>query len=327
MTDFLLLEKLHIMIKEIPKPRLMFRKGISAEGFFRPYMSFSEYTEADIFGSFDEITPVTVRFSSMLGDKGTADTVRNIKAMGVKFHSSGGDYDMICHSLPVFFINDKDKILSLIKALTRKEYFDGINRNEFWRFVVENPEAVNCAIRLFSHEGLSSSYVNMQWFSVNLALWENGKGEKFPVRYKWIPVFDESSGLPTEEKRLDRISAEFMAGFDSDRASNELENAINSGYFPCYELYIQMMEESSISKLDEQITSCTLTWDEEANPPVAAGVMKLTGIPEEYRARNDLLSFVPGNTVKGIDIYRDEFVELINYIYQTEAIERGEKSW
>ncbi len=322
MTDFLLLEKLHRMIMEIPRPRLMFKKGITVKGFFRPYMSFNEYTQADIFRSFDEITPVTVRFASMLGDKGTADTVRNIKGMNVKFQSAAGEYDMLCHSIPVFFINEEEKLLSLFKAFYVREWFDGINSGEFWRFVVDNPEAVNCALRLFSGEGLSASYIDMKWFSVNLFVWENNKGERFLVRYKWVPISGRESGAGGEEERLDRISAEFLAGFDSDRASNELEKAVSSGKFPCYELYIQM--EKYDETANEEHTGRTLIWDENDVIPVAAGIMKLTEIPEDRVCQRDLVSFVPSNTVKGIELYRDGLANLMNYIYRAEAVERGE---
>ena len=104
MTDFLLFESLHKMIKETQKPRLMHKKGTCVKGYFRPFISLSDLTEASIFNSVDNVTPVSIRFSSMLGDNGTADSRRNIKCMSVKFHSIDGVYDMICQSLPVFFI-------------------------------------------------------------------------------------------------------------------------------------------------------------------------------------------------------------------------------
>ena len=321
MTDFLMLKQLHRMIKEIPKPRLMFRKGIFAEGFFRPYMSFSDYTESEIFSSFDEVTPVTVRFASMLGNKGTADTVRNIKGMSVKFQSDE-EYDMICHSMPVFFINEDTKFFSMLKAFTKREYFDGINNTDFWRFIVENPEAANCAIRLFSYEGLSSSFIDMSWFSANLTVWKNSKGKRFLVRYKWIPIYEEKEKTEKGRNKVDRISAEFIAGFDSDRASNELESAVSSGNFPKFELYVQMLDYDRYNKYD--YVRNTLIWEDETVSPVAAGIMRLTGIPDDRQFKRDMVSFAPGNTAKGIELYSDGFNDMMNYIYQIEAFERGE---
>lgn len=319
MTDYLLLEKLHRMIKNISKPRLMFRKGVSAKGFFRPYMSLSDYTRASIFRDFDEITPVTVRFSSMLGDRGTADTSRNIKSMNVKFISGEGRYDMLCHNLPVFFIHDETKFLEMAEAFTKKERFDGVNRDAFWRFIADNPESMNCALRFYSNECLTSSFVDINWYSANNTIWENEKGEKFLVRYKWTPVKD---GESASGESLDRISAEFMAGFDIDCAEDSLRSSISSGQFPCYEMSVQMMDHNTAS--DAEILKGTLIWDEETNPPVTAGIMKLVEIPDDQKRECDLLSFVPGRTIDGIEICRDGFTDVINYIYQTEAVERGE---
>jgi len=319
MTDFLLLKQLQQMVKGVLKPRLAFKKGVSAKGFFRPYMSFADYTEAEMFSSYDEITQVTVRFSAMLGDKGTADTVRNIKGMDVRFYSRGSRYDMMCRNMPVFFINEREKLTKLVNAFTVHEYFDGINSSGLWQFAVENPEAMNCIIRLYSGMGLSDSYIFESWYSSGSTVWENSGGERFLVRYMWKPLCADDERRKAE--RPDRSSAEFLAGFDADRAADRLCAAIADGRFPQYELYIQMEKYGASS--DAGYTSATLIWDEKRNPFVAAGMMKLTEIPEDYRNECELLSFAPGNTVKGIEMHRSELWEVIDYIYQCEAIERG----
>ncbi len=322
MTDFLMLQRIHRMIKELPGPRLMFRKGITAEGFFRPYMSFSEYTKAKVFGSFDEITPVTVRFASMLGGRGTADTARNIKGMDVKFRSGDGDYDMICHSVPVFFTDDADKFFDMADAFTRRYSFDGIDNRRFWEFVAANPEAVHCALRLFSGEGLSESYIDMKWYSADTHVWENAAGGRYLVRYRWLPLVEDGEGRRERRRPLDRLSAEFMAGFDSDRAVDELEAAMEKGRFPQYELYVQMRGCDGIG--DAEKTKRTLLWDEKDVPAVAAGVMKLTAIADDTCSRRDATSFVPENTVAGIERREDRLGDIINYMYRVEALERGD---
>lgn len=321
MTDFLMLQRIHRMIKELPRPRLLFRKGVTAEGFFRPYMSFSEYTKARIFGSFDEITPVTVRFASMLGSPGTADTARNIKGMNVKFHSGDGDYDMICHSIPVFFIDEAEKFFDMADAFTKRYSFDGINTRRFWEFIVENPEAAHCALRLFSKEGLSGSYIGMKWYSADTCVWENAAGGRYLVRYRWLPVVEDREGSRGSDKALDRLSAEFMAGFDSDRAVDDLEAAVKSGAFPQYELYVQMR--GYHGENIAEITKRTVLWDEETVPAVAAGIMKLTSVPDGALSRRDTTSFVPENTVEGIAWRGDGLGDIINYMYRVEELERG----
>ena len=123
MTDFLLLEQLYKMIKGIPRPRLMFKKGIVLHGYFRPYMSLRDYTKSAIFEDADKVIPVIVRFQAMLGSGGTADTMRNIKGMNIKFLIDNNEYDMICQNIPVRFINDKEKLLDLFKIFYKREQF------------------------------------------------------------------------------------------------------------------------------------------------------------------------------------------------------------
>ncbi len=139
MTDFLLVQQLHQMMGELPRPRLMFRKGIGMRGYFKPYRSFREYTCAEIFCEADQSFAVRARFSALLGDGGTADTRRNIKGFAVRFRSGAGEYDVVCSSLPVFFINKSRDFPALAEALRRKTWFDGIQPERFWRFVVNHP--------------------------------------------------------------------------------------------------------------------------------------------------------------------------------------------
>ena len=127
MTDFLLLEKLHEMVSQKRRRRIAFEKGICAKGFFQPYMSFSGYTRAGLFSDQDIRTPVLARFSSMMGDWGTADTARNIKALAVKFDTDDGEYDLLCQSLPVFFSHRWEKLPDIIDAMSKQSLFSGID--------------------------------------------------------------------------------------------------------------------------------------------------------------------------------------------------------
>jgi len=320
MTDFLLFENLYKMIKDTPKPRMMFRKGITARGYFRPYMAFSDHTKAQLFDSPDRITPVTVRFSSMLGDNGTADTVRNIKGMDVKFSTSQGKYDMMCRSLSVAFINEPSKFEALRNAFTRRIPFDGINKAAFWRFITENPEAVNCGLRLFSHRGLSDSYIYIDMFSVNTVIWENKYGEKWLVRCRWKPIIERESEHHGRSTVMDLNTAEFLAGFDADRGLRQIASSIAKGSFPCFELQLQMMK---YSRTAERLCIIpTLCWNEKLHPPVAAGRMTLQTLEENFR-ESELLSFAPGRTVEGIALCRNEMADFLDHLYRIEAAERG----
>ena len=320
MADFLLLEQIYKMIRDIPKPRVIFRKGIVARGFFRPYMSFSDYTKAQLFDSPDRITPVTVRFSSMLGDRGTPDTVRNIKGMDAKFHTAHGNYDLMCCSLPVYFTDSVEKLEAFKAAFSELNLFDGVNSSAFWRFIVDNPEALNCGLRFFSCKGLSYSYIYINMFSVNTSIWENEKGEKRYVRYRWRPVSENGSKFNADRKFTDCNTAEFLAGFDPDRGIREIYGNLIEGRFLHFELQVQMMEDNSIF-----LNTCsrhTLCWNEKLFPPTAVGKMRLETLEENCR-ESDLVSFAPGRTVEGIELCRNGISDLMDLFYRLESVERG----
>jgi len=308
MTDFLLLEKIHRMIKDVPKPRLMHKKGISVKGYFRPYMSLSEYTESEIFGSVEKVTPVSIRFSSMLGDESTPDSRRNIKCMSVKFRNDEEEYDIICQSIPVYFIDDANKFIELSQAFTVNNLFDGINREEVWRFILNNPESINCFLRLFSYKGLSDSYIYTKWFSVNSCVWINSLGIRRYIRYKWIPVTKKGHD---EEHNNTRIRSEFMSGFDPEKARNELENAITYGDFPQYNLIIQM----AATNEGERYTLC---WnDNDDIEEIDAGILKITSLDDKDE------DFDPLSKVNGINGVADKFMDYMAFAHKIGCTERG----
>ena len=304
MTDFLLSEGLCEMISSLPKPRLMYRKGMEVKGFFRPYMSFEEYTEAEIFQDTGDSFTVKARFSSMLGEKGSADTIRNIKGFAVRFLTSKGKCDLICQSLPVYLINDGQKFFDMAKGFTKEELFDGINDERLWEFAVKNPESINCILRMFSNRGLIDSYISTIWYSVNTYVWENAKGEKFLVRYRWNP-------LKQRKRRTDRIFAEFMAGFDPDIAGDELKEAVSEGNFPAYELSVQIADHRLASHPD--YLKCTADWNENTIPSVKAGILKITDAEAD---REEDISFSPDNTIEGMYIYGSGISNMMGHAHK-----------
>ncbi len=315
MTDFLLPEKISIMIKNISKPRLFYKKGISVGGFFRPYMSYSEYTSASIFSGSEVITPVTLRFSSMLGDDSTPDTKRNIKKMEVRFFTLKGRYDMLCQNIPVQFINNESKLLELFETFRVKRAFDGMNKERFWNFVINNPEAINAALHLYSSKGLSDSLININWYSVNLMLWINEVGEKYLIRTKWVPVCSETR----EKLQLTTNSAQFIAGFDPDVAHNELINMVTNSRFPKFELRMQIVAEKEIKNADTY--DPTLIWDERRIPFISVGILMINKIIEDTKRME--ICYLAGNTVEGIELCRSGLDDAWEFIYKMEAAERG----
>ena len=61
-------------------------------------------------------TPVFVRFSTVQGSRGSADTVRDVRGFAIKFYTGEGNYDLVGNNMPVFFIQDAIKFPDLIHA-------------------------------------------------------------------------------------------------------------------------------------------------------------------------------------------------------------------
>lgn len=322
MTDFLLVQQLHQMMGQLPRPRLMFRKGIGMKGYFRPYRSFEEYTDADIFCEVDESFAVRARFSSLLGDRGTADTRRNIKGFAVRFGTGAGEYDLLCSSLPVFLIHRSRDFPALAEVLRRDMWFDEIVPEKFWNFVIEHPEALHGALRLFSREGLAASYRLLSWYSVHTWVWSNGSGERFLVRCRWNPVDrgeEVIAGEHEEAAGQDRVMAEFLAGFDPDIAEEDLKRSVASGHFPAWELWVQIM--NSRYSTHPEYQRSTVSWNEAVFPPIRAGILKLTELqpPEE----SEELCFSPGRLGKGIALLESDFAAFSDYAHKAGGAERG----
>ena len=197
MTDFLLLEKISQLNSKNPKPRLLHQKGIAAGGVFSPYMPLSDYTSADFLQDPQREVPVIARFSRLMGEKGSGDSLRDTRGFAVRFQTGQGSYDLLCHNLPCYYIRSPAQFPDMVRSLT------GINRTPgedsgFWKFLSQNPEAVNLAMWLFSDKGTLKSYRFMEGYSVNTYQWINSRGETLYVRYKWSPFSESGNG---DEKR------------------------------------------------------------------------------------------------------------------------------
>lgn len=327
MTDFLLVQQLHQMMGELPRPRLMFRKGIGMRGYFRPYRSFREYTSAEIFCEEDRSFAVRARFSALLGDGGTADTRRNIKGFAVRFQSGAGEYDVVCSSLPVFFINKSRDFTAMAEALRCKTWFDGIQTEKFWRFAAEHPESLHCILRLFSGEGLAASYRELSWYSVYTCVWSNEKGDRFLVRYRWKPLERENANRESLQETgrsrgragEDRVMAEFLAGFNPDAAEDDLKEAVVEGQFPAYELWVQIADFHYSNHPEYQ--RCTVLWNETIFPPVRVGILKLTELKSQDETED--ICFSPGYLGPGISLPGDEFSAFMDYAHKAGGAERG----
>lgn len=319
MTDFLLLEKISELNSNVETPRLLHQKGVTACGKFCPYMSLSDYTQAEFLRDPDKDTPVTVRFSRAMGEAGCGDSLRDTRGFATRFATDQGNYDLICHNAPIYYIKEPDKFPNMVKSLAYCQRASGEEPN-FWKFMAENPEAVNLAMWLYSNKGTLKSYRFMEGYSVNTYEWINEKDQRLYVRYHWNPVCERDE---TDERRegISYQEAEFLAGFSPDSCIRDLSLAMEEGNLPVYELEIQIMEEQKAENCGFDFLAPTLFWPEENFPYMKIGKMTLEHILR--KEEGEKLCYTPSNLVPGIDFGNKRFLEIMAYAHNDGGRKRG----
>lgn len=287
------------MNRQMTPERLFYEKGVGAYGEFMLYMPFSDYCGAAFLRDPEYSTEVFVRFSRALGRKGSSETARDVRGMEVKFFTEDGEYDLLCQNLPVFLINSAEKFPKLYKALKPDNGFSK-DREKFWRFMADNPETFHMLIWLFSSKGTIKSYINMEAFSVNTYIWRNNINQKFFVRYRWTPF----AGV----KNISAQESEFLAGYEPDTMTLDLYNAIENNRYPEYELSVQLIPCEEAEKLSFDIHNKTLIWPERLFPYVKVGKLVLNRIPNSFHDEVEMSYFSPSNTVKGIELPKDDLL-------------------
>lgn len=303
--DMQLIEKLAEFNREKVPERVICAKGTGAHGTFKLYMSMRDYTSAGFLQDIDKETPVFVRFSTGLGSKGSADTQRDFRGFATRFYTDEGHYDMICNSMPVFFIREPEKVTSLFESFKPSTDTNLTNRENLWNFVSENPESVHMLLWLFSDRGTIKSYRHMEGFSVNTYLWISDTGDTYFVRYHWIPM----AGV----KCITRQEGEFLSGFDPDAASRDLYEVFERGDEVSYELAVQLIKTTDKYKYDFDILDVTKIWPEKLAPSLIIGRMTLNRTPSDYKKEVEQIGFNPSNTVTGIELSADKMLQMMTF--------------
>jgi catalase len=311
LQDVHLIEKLaHFDRERIPE-RVVHAKGAGAHGYFQVYKSMAKYTCAKFLQDPKKKTPVFVRFSTVVGARGSADTARDPRGFAVKFYTEDGNYDLVGNNLPVFFIRDAIKFPDMVHAFKPAPdtgYPTSSSANSrFWDFISLTPESTHMITWLFSDRGTVKSYRKMEGFGVNTYKWKNSQGKAVYVKYHWKP----KAGIET----IDRHEATRLAGEDPDIATRDLYKTIASGKTAEYELCIQIMEIADELKQDFDPLDATKTWPEDKFPLVAVGKMVLNRNPDNFFAETEQAAFCPASIVPGIDFSADKLLQGRTFSY------------
>jgi catalase len=305
LEDFILREKItHFDHERIPE-RVVHARGSAAHGYFKPSKSMAPYTKALFLQDPDVETPVFVRFSTVAGSAGSADTVRDVRGFSVKFYTSEGNYDLVGNNIPVFFIQDAIKFPDLIHAV-KPEPHHGMPQaasahDTFWDFVSLMPESTHMLMWAMSDRALPRSYRMMEGFGVHAFRFVNSRGDSHFVKFHWKPKLGVH-GLAWDE-------AQKIAGKDADFHRRDLWEAIESGSFPEWELGVQIVDEGKEGELGFDILDPTKLIPESQVPVQIIGKLVLNRNPDNFFAETEQVAFHPGHLVPGIDFSNDPLLQ------------------
>lgn len=299
--DVHLVEKLaHFDRERIPE-RVVHAKGAGAYGYFEVTNDVSHYTCAKFLSQVGKKTDLFVRFSTVGGEKGSADSERDPRGFAVKFYTEDGNYDMVGNNTPVFFIRDAMKFPDFIHTQKRNPATNLKDPDMFWDFLSLTPESIHQVTILFSDRGIPWSFRHMNGYSSHTYKWYNDKGEYFWVQYH----FKTEQGI----KNFTGEEADRMRGIDPDCATRDLYESIAQGDFPSWKLEMQIMTPDQAKDYRFDPFDITKVWPHADFPPVTVGRMVLNRNPENYFAEVEQSAFSPGNFVPGIAASPDKMLQ------------------
>jgi catalase len=301
LEDFILREKItHFDHERIPE-RIVHARGSGAHGYFECYAPLAKYTHASIFAEKGKRTPVFVRFSTVVGERGSADTVRDVRGFAVKFYTDEGNWDLVGNNIPVFFIQDAMKFPDLIHAAKPEPHFQmpqaATAHDTFWDFVSLMPESTHMLMWAMSDRALPRSYRMMQGFGVHTFRFVNVEGLSNFVKFHWRPIAGTHS--------LDWDECVKLAGADPDFHRRDLWEAIEAGAFPEWEFGVQIFSEKQAEAFSFDVLDPTKIVPEELVPVTPIGRMVLNRNPDNFFAETEQVAFCTAHIVPGLDFSHD----------------------
>ncbi len=318
MEDFHLREKItHFDHERIPE-RVVHARGAGAHGVFRSYGNATDVTQAAFLAK-DVETPVFVRFSTVAGSRGSADTARDVRGFAVKFYTAEGVFDLVGNNIPIFFIQDGIKFPDLIHAAKphpdREIPQAATAHDTFWDFVSLQPESTAMLMWAMSDRAIPRSYRTMEGFGVHTFRLVASDGSTSLVKFHWKPIAGVHS-LVWEEAQL-------AAGCDPDFHRRDLADAIESGAFPEWEFGIQILpdtEDQTFEGID--LLDPTKIVPEELAPVRTIGRLTLDRNPSNYFAETEQVAFHVGHLVPGIEITEDPLMQARMFSYLDTQLSR-----
>jgi len=318
--DFHFREKLTRFDHERIPERVVHARGAGAYGTFTCSEALTDVTRADFLSEAGLETPVFVRFSTVAGSRGSADTPRDVRGFAVKFYTREGNYDLVGNNMPVFFIQDGIKFPDFVHAVKpepQNEIPQAASAHDtLWDFVSLQPETMHMMMWLMSDRALPRSYRMMQGFGVHTFRFVNADGKGTFVKFHWRPTLGTHSLVWDEAQKV--------AGADPDFNRRDLWESIDAGDYPTWDFCVQLVSEEREHDFDFDLLDPTKIIPEEEVPLRVVGRLELNRNPDNFFAETEQVAFHTANVVPGIDFTNDPLLQARNFSYlDTQLIRLG----
>jgi catalase len=299
--DFQLFEKLANFNRERIPERIVHAKGAGAYGTFTVTNDITKYTKAKVFSKVGKKTDIFARFSTVAGERGSADTVRDVRGFAVKFYTEDGNWDLVGNNTPVFFVRDPMKFMDFIHTQKRVPQSNLRSEIMWWDFWSLVPESLHQVTILFSDRGTPMGYTHMNGYGSHTFSLINKNNERFWVKFH----FKTMQGI----KNFSAEEATRLAGEDPDWAIRDLFERIQRKEYPKWALKIQIMPEKEADNFRWNPFDLTKVWPHKDYPLIDVGVMELNRNPANYFADVEQSAFAPSNVVPGISFSPDKMLQ------------------
>ncbi len=308
LQDHHLLEKLARFNRERIPERIVHAVGSGAYGYLEVTSpEVSRWTRMKVFSTAGKRTPAFIRFSTVAGSRGAADTARDPRGFALKVYTEDGNWDLVGNNTPVFFIRDGIKFPDFIHS---QKYDPFTNRQEpdnIWDFFSHSPEATHQFTWLFGDRGIPASYRQMDGFGSHTFQWVNAAGERFWVKFH----FKTDQGI----RCLTSAEAEIAGGKDPAYLQKDLYDSIGRGAFPSWTLKVQVMPEKDAASYRFNPFDVTKVWPYRDHPLIPIGRLVLDRAPDNYFAEVEQAGFDPANFVPGIGPSPDRMLQARLFAY------------
>jgi catalase len=307
LQDQYLIQKMAQFNRERVPERVVHAKGGGAYGTLTITEDVSQFTKARLFAKGAK-TDLLIRFSTVAGELGSADSVRDPRGFAIKFYTDQGNYDLVGNNTPIFFIRDPQKFQDFIHSQKRRSDTHTRDNNMQWDFWTLSPESAHQVTFLMSDRGTPKTWRNMNGYGSHTFLWYNAAGEKFWVKYH----IKTDQGIDS----FTLAEAAAMVTQDPDFHLRDLHTAVARGDHPSWTVQVQVMPFAEAADYRFNPFDLTKIWPHADYPPIAIGTIKLTRNPDNYFAEIEQAAFEPANFVPGIGASPDKMLQGRLFSYQ-----------